>query len=122
MKYQSKIVGLGPDALAFLDDKDTNFIIIFNEDAPQELADLCVLHTKSELKEIPIVGDTMKIGNKKYKISAVGTEAPDTLSQLGHCTLDFKGGNTAERPGCISLEGDKLAPEDLVAGAMIEIY
>ena len=29
MKYQSKIVGLGPDALAFLDDEDMNFIIIF---------------------------------------------------------------------------------------------
>ena len=31
MKYQSKIVGLGPDALAFLEDEDMNFIIIFNE-------------------------------------------------------------------------------------------
>ena len=37
MKYQSKIVGLGPDALAFLEDEDMNFIIIFNEDAPQNL-------------------------------------------------------------------------------------
>ena len=40
MKYQSKIVGLGPDALAFLEDEDMNFIIIFNEDAPPELAEL----------------------------------------------------------------------------------
>ena len=51
MKYQSKIVGLGPDALAFLDDEDMNFIIIFNEDAPPELAELSVLHTKAELKK-----------------------------------------------------------------------
>ena len=49
MKYQSKIVGLGPDALAFLDDEDMNFIIIFNEDAPPELAELSVLH-KSRVK------------------------------------------------------------------------
>ncbi len=48
MKYQSEIVGLGPDALAFLEDEDMNFIIIFNEDAPPELAELSVLHTKAE--------------------------------------------------------------------------
>ena len=113
MKYQSKIVGLGPDALAFLDDEDMNFIIIFNEDAPPELA---------ELKEDPAVGDTFRIGKKEYKISAVGWEAPHTLSQLGHCTLDFKGGDEAERPGCISLEGEKLTPEDLEIGGLIEIY
>lgn len=72
MKYQSKIVGLGPDALAFLDDEDMNFIIIFNEDAPPELAELSVLHTKAELKEDPAVGDTFRIGKKEYKVSAVG--------------------------------------------------
>ena len=82
MKYQSKIVGLGPDALAFLDDEDMNFIIIFNEDAPPELAELSVLHTKAELKEDPAVGDTFRIGKKEYKVSAVGWEAPHTLSQL----------------------------------------
>ena len=42
MKYQSKIVGLGPDALAFLDDEDMNFIIIFNEDEPPEIAELSI--------------------------------------------------------------------------------
>ena len=50
MKYKYKIVGLGPDALAFLEDEDMNFIIIFNEDAPPELAELSVLHTKAEFK------------------------------------------------------------------------
>jgi len=117
MKYQSKIVGLGPDALAFLEDEDMNFIIIFNEDAPPELAELSVLHTKAELKE-----DTLKIGNKEFKVSAVGWEAPHTWAELGHCTLDFKGGSEAERPGCISLEGNKLTAEDLAVGGVIELY
>ena len=73
MKYQAKIVGLGPDALAFLEDEDMNFIIIFNEDAPPELAELSVLHTKAELKEAPAVGDTIKICKKEFKVSAVGS-------------------------------------------------
>lgn len=122
MKYQSKIVELGPDALAFLEDEEMNFIIIFNEDAPPELAELSVLHTKAELKEAPAVGDTFKICGKEFKISAVGSEAVHTLEQLGHCTIDFKGGDEAERPGCIMLEGNQLLPEDLKAGEMIEIY
>ena len=76
MKYQSTITGLGPDALAFLADEDMNFIIIFNEDAPPELAELSVLHTKAELRAVPEVGDTMTICGKEFKISAVGSEAP----------------------------------------------
>lgn len=52
MKYQATITGLGSCALDFLDEC-CNFIIIFNEDAPSELADISVLHTKSELKEDP---------------------------------------------------------------------
>lgn len=122
MKYQSTITGLGPDALAFLADQDMNFIIIFNEDAPPELAELSVLHTKAELKEMPAAGDTMKICGKEFKISAVGSEAPHTLGELGHCTLSFKGGSEAERPGCIMLEGNKLTEADLQAGGTIEIW
>lgn len=122
MKYQAKIVGLGPDALAFLEDEDMNFIIIFNEDAPPELAELSVLHTKAELKEAPAVGDTIKICKKEFKVSAVGSEAPKTWAELGHCTLDFKGGPEAERPGCIMLEGNQILPEDIEIGGTIEVY
>ena len=121
MKYQSTITGLGPDALAFLSDADMNFIIIFNEDAPPELAELSVLHTKAELTEEPAAGDTMTICGKEFTISAVGSEAPHTLKELGHCTLSFKGGTEPERPGCIMLEGSALLPEDLKAGGTIDI-
>lgn len=48
--------------------------------------------------------------------------APHTWAELGHCTLDFKGGSEAERPGCISLEGNKLTAEDLAVGGVIELY
>ncbi|MDD3746635.1 MAG: PTS glucitol/sorbitol transporter subunit IIA [Anaerostipes sp.] len=122
MKYQSEIVGLGPEALFFLEDEDMNFIIIFNEDAPPELAELSVLHTKADLKELPEVGDTIRICDKEFRVSAVGSEAPHTLKELGHCTLDFKGGAEAERPGCIMLEGDKVTADDIKISGEIQIY
>ena len=114
MKYCSKITGNGPDAFAFLGDPETNFIIIFNDDAPPALA---------ELVEDVKVGDTFVIADMPFTVSAVGSEANATLRGLGHCTLDFKGGPEAERPGCIMLEGDEVVTaNDLVAGATIEIY
>ncbi len=123
MKYCSKITGNGPDAFAFLGDPDTNFIIIFNNDAPPALAELCVLHEPAELLADVKVGDVVMIANKAFTASAVGSEANATLKGLGHCTLDFKGGSVPERPGCIMLEGDEpLLPSDLVYGAMIQIF
>lgn len=121
MKYQVKITGLGPNALAFLGD-ETNFIIIFNEDAPPELAEISVLHTKCELKQEIQSGDTLKIGTKEFKITQVGTEAAYTLKQLGHCTLDFSGDESAFRPGCIMLEKGEITAEDLKVGTTIEIF
>ena len=42
---------------------------------------------------------------------------------MGHCTLCFKGGSVAERPGMIMLEGDSdLMPEDVFVGGTIEIH
>ena len=123
MKYCSKITGNGPDAFAFLGDPETNFIIIFNDDAPPALAELCVLHEAAELVEDVKVGDTFVIADMPFTVSAVGSEANATLRGLGHCTLDFKGGPEAERPGCIMLEGDDpITAADLVSGAMIEIF
>ena len=122
MKYCATITGWGEDALGFLADEDCNFMILFDEDAPAELAEIAVLHTKAELAADPAVGDTMMICDKVYDITAVGDEALHTLRQLGHCTLSFKGGSEPERPGCIMLEGEPLRPEDVVKGGTIEIY
>ncbi|MCQ2492578.1 MAG: PTS glucitol/sorbitol transporter subunit IIA [Lachnospiraceae bacterium] len=123
MKFRAKITGHGPDAFTFLGDPDTNFIIIFNEDAPDALAELCVLHEITDLHADVVAGDLLIINNVPFTVSAVGSEANATLRGLGHCTLDFKGGPEPERPGCIMLEGEKpLTQDDLKAGALIEIY
>ena len=69
MKYKSVITGIGPEALEFLSPElDLNFVIIFNEDAPPELAELAILHTNAALEGMPAVGDTFKLGKKTYKI------------------------------------------------------
>ena len=123
MKYYCEITGWGDEALLFLDNPDTNFIIIFNDNAPAELASFSVLHAPANYNADPAVGDTMAVCDKVFTITAIGDEALHTLKELGHCTLSFKGGNAAERPGCIMLQGDApLTKDDISAGMTIEIF
>ena len=123
MKYDVTVTGLGDMALAFLDPAmEMQFVILFNEDAPAELAELSILHTKAEVTEDPAPGDTMKIGDKTYKITAVGDEAKYTLKELGHCTLAFTADTEPYRPGCINLDGEIITEADLANGAAIQIF
>ena len=123
MKYNVTVTGLGDMALAFLDPAmEMRFVILFNDDAPAELAELSILHTKAELTEAPAPGDTMKIGEKTYKITAVGDEAIHTLKELGHCTLAFTADTEPYRPGCINLDGEIITEADVANGAVIQIF
>ena len=123
MKYNVTVTGLGDMALAFLDPSmEMRFVILFNEDAPAELAELAILHTKAELTEVPAPGDTMVIGSKTYKVTAVGDEAIHTLKELGHCTLAFTADTEPYRPGCINLDGEVITEADVANGAVIQIF
>ena len=123
MKYYCEITSWGDEALLFLDNPEANFIIIFNNNAPAELAAFSVLHTPGNYNADPAVGDMMVVCEKAFTITAIGDEALDTLKEMGHCTLSFKGGGTAERPGCIMLQGDApLTKDDISAGMTIEIF
>ena len=123
MKFYCEITSWGEAALSFMEDPEANFIIIFNNNAPAELAEFSVLHTTPNYNEDPAVGDTLFICDKAFNITAIGDEALHTLKELGHCTLSFNGGSSPERPGCIMLDGDApLVREDVRMGATIEIH
>ena len=123
MKYSSTITGFGPEAFEFLEPElALNFVIIFNEEAPPELAELAILHTKENLIAPPAKGDILMVGENVYTITAVGDEVPSTLAELGHCTLAFGGGEEAFRPGCIMLDGPMLSKDTVKIGDKIEIY
>jgi PTS system glucitol/sorbitol-specific IIA component len=123
MKFDVTVTGLGDMALAFLDPAmEMRFVILFNDNAPAELAELAILHTEAEMTEAPAPGDTMKIGEKTYKITAVGDEAIHTLATLGHCTLAFTADTEPYRPGCINLDGEIVTEADLANGTVIQIF
>ncbi len=123
MKYDVTITGLGDMAMEFLNpDMEMQFVILFNDNAPPELAEMAILHTVGELREDPAPGDTLKLGGKTYKITAVGDEALHTLRELGHCTLAFSPDSTPYRPGCIMLDGEIVTMADVANGGSIQIF
>ncbi|MBF7097104.1 PTS glucitol/sorbitol transporter subunit IIA [Alkalibacter mobilis] len=103
MKYNVKITGYGDMALDFLTE---NMLIIFNENAPNELKEISVLHEISELASEVEVGDLVEIGGKEYFVTSVGDEANHTLKTMGHCSLRFDGAEEPQLPGSIHLKGD----------------
>ena len=123
MKYDVTVTGLGSMAMMFLgDEMEMKFVILFNNDAPPELADMAILHTPGELTEDPAPGDTLKLGEKTYKITAVGEEAKQTLRTMGHCTLAFTSDTEPYRPGCINLDGEMITEADVANGAKLQIF
>ena len=115
MKYDVTVTGIGDMAFAFLDpEMEMRFVVLFDDNAPAELAELALLHTKGALTEAPAPGDTMKIGEKTYKVTAVGDEAIHTLATLGHCTLAFTADTEPYRPGCINLDGEVISPRQML--------
>ena len=116
MKYYAKITGIGESALELL---ENNLLIIFNENAPPELAELSVLHTIEPLLDKICPNDTLIISENVFTINAVGEEANYTLKELGHCSIKF-GGEKEVLPGYIRVA--ESAPTNIQIGSTIEIH
>ena len=95
--YTTKVQKLGSMVEAF---KGEKMMIMFNENAPEELADYCVLHRGNRLTSIVEAGDIFKTAEETYEVVYVGNQVQKNLKDLGHITLRFNNNCEGE-----SLEG-----------------
>ncbi|AJQ26735.1 PTS glucitol/sorbitol transporter subunit IIA [Pelosinus fermentans] len=114
--YNTRVTNIGGLASAFYEEK---LIIIFKDNAPEELADYCVLHCGNEVSDSVKQGDILVIAGQEYRIVYVGDEVQANLENLGHITLRFDG-NTEGLGGSVYLE-DKALPA-IKIGDVISIY
>ena len=117
MEYKTTITKLGD---SYQDMFDEGLVIVFNDNAPPELADLSALHTQAKLPGKVKPGDEVVLGDKRFAVTAVGSEANHTLEKMGHCTFIFTGEEQAELDGNIILKGDGMPK--LKPGSPFEIY
>lgn len=116
--YSSIVKDLGPMAADFIGEK---MIILFNENAPAELAEFCVTHVGNELTDTIEKGDVLEISGQQYEIVEVGCQVQKNLKDLGHIALRFNSNADGE-----SLEGSLYVEDKPVelpeAGTEIAIY
>ncbi|MDI6601233.1 PTS glucitol/sorbitol transporter subunit IIA [Calorimonas adulescens] len=115
VKYLTTVTAVGEQVSEL---KEANILIIFNEDAPKELAEISVLHTKEELNAEVRPGDILRIDECDYVILDVGDEVNKNLALLGHCCLKFDN-NTGLLPGDVRVDGEI---PDIKVGSRIKIY
>ncbi len=116
--YSTKVKALGPMAADFIGEK---MIILFNENAPAELAEFCVTHVGNELTDTVEKGDILEINGHQYNIVEVGCQVQKNLKDLGHIALRFNNNEEGE-----SLEGSLYMEDKPVElpeeGSEIAIY
>lgn len=105
--FNTKVVKLGEMASAFIAEK---MVILFQENAPDELAEYCVLHRGHQLVDTVQMGDILVFAGIEYKIVYVGEQVQKNLGDLGHITLKFNNNCEAENlEGSLYLEDKEVA-------------
>ena len=101
IKYQATITAIGPYVAEFI---DHNILVLFGDQAPEELAEFSIIHDGKDLKGTLSVGDIVFLGETEFKVLAVGEVANDNLKNLGHVILKFNGETEPEMPGDVCVE------------------
>lgn len=104
MKFliDSRVTKIGNMVSDFIEQEKT--LILFHENAPEELHDMALLHRVTPLNGEIRVGDKFILGEAEYEVTSVGGKANQTLRDLGHCTLRFTGRTETDLPGEVALE------------------
>ena len=103
--YETEVTKIGSMVEAFYGEK---MVILFKDNAPEELADYCVLHNSNKLNNEVKVGDIFKIDDVEYKVTAVGDEVYKNLRDLGHICVRFDGRCDPELPGSLYVENKEI--------------
>lgn len=101
------VTSIGADAYF----EDYPLLVLFNEEAPDELKDICILHhflTEPTQKTLQ-AGRKVLFDKEEYVITKVGTVAFENFKTLGHLSLNF-GLELAEEilPGAIAFDRSEV--------------
>ncbi|MDR1620200.1 MAG: PTS glucitol/sorbitol transporter subunit IIA [Clostridiales bacterium] len=103
--YRTRVTGMGTSAFTFLEEK---MIIFFNKQTRSDLAEYSVLIDNLEGTGDIAPGDLLMLGDRSYRITAVGDVANINFARLGHAVICFDGLEAARLPGEIHVEDTKV--------------
>src|SRR4029450_4034786 len=100
-RYATTVTAVGEQVPEFV---GQGLLIWFAGRAPEELHFFCVLHPPSVTTGGVRAGDVVRIGDKAFRVTAVGEVANDNMVNLGHMDLKANAAPGAPLPGDICLE------------------
>jgi PTS system glucitol/sorbitol-specific IIA component len=117
IKYETKVAQLGPSTQLFIDE---GILVFFGLNAPEELAEIAILHEHTKLHQEVVAGDILVIDEQALPILCVGEVANENLANLGHFSVKFNGLTEPEMPGDISVAKDIPLPR-ITPGTIVKI-
>lgn len=94
-------------------------VILFGEQAPEELWEFSVRHRPDVTAAGPRPGDVLDLHGVHLPVLAVGAVVEDNLLNLGHLDIKADGRSEAALPGDVCVPEGELPP--LTDGAVIRI-
>ena len=114
-RYATTVTAVGEQVAEFV---SHGLLIWFAEGAPEELHFFSVLHRPTVSTGGVRPGDTVRIDDQEFRVTAVGEVANDNMVNLGHMDLKANGAAEAPLPGDICLEELPL-PEPLPGTTLV---
>jgi PTS system glucitol/sorbitol-specific IIA component len=103
--YDTEVVAVGDLVPQFL---DQGVLVLFGEQAPDELHEFSVLHRPTTVVAGPQPGDTIVIGLHTLRVLAVGDVVADNLLRLGHLDIKADGREQPQMPGDVCVPAGEL--------------
>ena len=100
-RYATTVTAVGEQVAGFV---DHGLLIWFAEGAPEELHFFSVLHRPTVTTGGVRPGDTVRIDDQVFRVTAVGEVANENMVNLGHMDLKANGDTEPPLPGDICLE------------------
>ena len=116
--FEAKVIQVGPEAQNMI--QDANMLILFGEEAPEDLAEYCFKIDNKDLLGSIQKGGKLVVDSEEYLIPAVGNVVEKNLTGLGHITISFDASEEGSLPGTLHVAAEK---EVVIAqGTTIQIF
>ena len=116
--FEAKVIQVGPEAQNMI--QDANMLILFGEEAPEDLAEYCFKIDNKDLLGSIQKGGKLVVDSEEYLITAVGNVVEKNLTGLGHITISFDASEEASLPGTLHVAAEKEVV--IVQGTTIQIF
>ena len=116
--FETKVIQVGSEAQNMI--QDANMLILFGEEAQEDLSEYCFKIDNKNLLGSILEGGKLVVDNQEYSISSVGNVVEKNLTGLGHITISFDGSKEGSLPGTLHVVAEQAVV--IEKGSTIQIF